>query len=211
MQKVKYGTFRFSAPQNLNPRLYPHLRIDGPTPEEVAPDTQKDIDLEIRTLVRNALDDARKVLTEHKNELQLLADTLLQKETMSVEEKLQSTSLEFETFCAGVRYQAMEHGEERIVALDLQNRKLIMKEPETEEETDTAEEEEKIRTSWTFPEEFSIALENDPGTESIELFRFFPDGGASGMRELVFRYKSMEKRYKISPLTGRLFAEESEE
>ena len=31
------------------------------------------------------------------------------------------------------------------------------------------------------------------------------------MRELVFRYKSMEKRYKISPLTGRLFAEESEE
>jgi cell division protease FtsH len=66
--------------------VHPHLRIDGPTPEEVAPDTQKDIDLEIRTLVRNALDDARKVLTEHKNELQLLADTLLQKETMSVEE-----------------------------------------------------------------------------------------------------------------------------
>lgn len=125
--------------------------------------------------------------------------------------KLQSTSLEFETFCAGVRYQAMEHGEERIVALDLQNRKLIMKEPEAEEETDPAEEEEKIRTSWTFPEEFSIALENDPGTESIDLFRFFPDGGASGMRELLFRYKSLEKRYKISPLTGRLFAEESEE
>ena len=66
--------------------VHPHLRIDGPTPEEVAPDTQKDIDLEIRTLVQNALNDARRVLTEHKTELQLLSDALLQKETMSVEE-----------------------------------------------------------------------------------------------------------------------------
>ena len=123
--------------------------------------------------------------------------------------KLQSTALEFETFCAGVRYQAMEHGEERIVSLDLQNRQLVMRKPEKEgeEEEDPAE----IRTRWTFPENFSLNMENDPGSELVELFRFFPDGGASGMRELVFRYKSLERKYKISPLTGRLFAEEMEE
>ncbi len=66
--------------------VHPHLRIDGPTPEEISPETQKEIDSEIRRLVNNALDDARKCLTEHKDELQKLADALLEKETMSVEE-----------------------------------------------------------------------------------------------------------------------------
>ena len=66
--------------------IHPHLRIDGPTPEEISPETQKEIDLEIRALVNNALADARKCLIEHKEQLQLLADALLEKETMSVEE-----------------------------------------------------------------------------------------------------------------------------
>ena len=66
--------------------VHPHLRIDGPTPEEVSPETQKEIDSEIRRLVNNALEDARKCLTEHKEELRKLADALLEKETMSVEE-----------------------------------------------------------------------------------------------------------------------------
>ena len=66
--------------------VHPHLRIDGPTPEEISPETQKEIDLEIRTLVNNALADARKCLLEHKEQLQILADALLEKETMSVEE-----------------------------------------------------------------------------------------------------------------------------
>ena len=121
--------------------------------------------------------------------------------------KLQSTALDFETFCAGVRYQAMEHGEERIVSMDPENRQLVMQKPQKEDE----EEEEDIRTRWTFPEEFSLELENDSGSELIELFRFFPDGGASGMRELVFKYHSFQKKYTLSPLTGRIYAEETEE
>ena len=64
--------------------------------------------------------------------------------------KLQSTALDFETFCAGVRYQAMEHGEERIVSLDLENRRLVMQTPRSGEE----DEQEEIRTKWTFPEKF---------------------------------------------------------
>ena len=66
--------------------VHPHLRIDGPTPEEISPDTQKEIDLEIRRLVNNAMDDARKCLSEHKDQLEKLADALLEKETMSVDE-----------------------------------------------------------------------------------------------------------------------------
>ena len=73
------------------------------------------------------------------------------------------------------------------------------------------EEEEDIRTRWLFPEEFSLELEQDSGSELVELFRFFPDGGASGMRELIFKYHTFQKKYIISPLTGRIFAEETEE
>ena len=123
--------------------------------------------------------------------------------------QLESTSLEFETFCAGVRYQAMEHGEERIVSLDLINHCLIMTKPVAEGEE--AEPLEEIRTKWSFPEDFSLEVENDSGEETFELFRFFPDGGASGMRELVFRYRSLVRKYTVSPLTGRLLLQESEE
>ena len=66
--------------------VHPHLRIDGPTPEEVSPDTQKEIDQEIRRLVNNALEDARNCLTAHKEQLEKLADALLERETMSVDE-----------------------------------------------------------------------------------------------------------------------------
>ena len=121
--------------------------------------------------------------------------------------KLQRTGLEFETFCAGVRYQAMEHGDERIVLLEPEKHRLIMQSPEDL----TAEEEPEIRTSWSFPEDFSLALQEDSGTEQIELFRFFPDGGAAGLRNLTFQYHNMERAYQISPLTGRLLLQEEEE
>lgn len=110
--------------------------------------------------------------------------------------KLQSTALEFETFCAGVRYQAMEHGEERIVSMDVENRQLLMLKPKTEEAEET---EEEIRTKWSFPEDFSLELEDDPGEGRIELFRFFPDGGAAGLRELVFKYQSFQKNMSSLP------------
>ena len=66
--------------------VHPHLRIDGPQPEQLAPETAREIDLEIRRLVNNAMDDARKCLSEHKDQLEKLAEALLEKETMSVDE-----------------------------------------------------------------------------------------------------------------------------
>ena len=44
-----------------------------------------------------------------------------------------------------------------------------------------------------------------------ELFRFFPDGGASGIRELTFSVKELKRSYRISPLTGQLSLMEVEE
>ena len=122
---------------------------------------------------------------------------------------LDSTSLDFEAFCAGVRYQAMEHGEERIVSLDPQNHRLVMLKPTekgSEEETSP-----EIRAKMSLPEEMTLDIENDSDEEYTELFRFFPDGGASGKRELIFRYNSLQRKYVISPLTGKLYVEETEE
>ena len=62
-----------------------------------------------------------------------------------------------------------------------------------------------------FVEEFDVIEENDSDEEYTELFRFFPDGGASGKRELIFRYNSLQRKFLISPLTGKLYIEETEE
>ena len=66
--------------------VHPHLRIDGPQPDQLAPETAREIDLEIRRLVNTAIDTAREVLTTHRDELEKLAETLLEKETLSIEE-----------------------------------------------------------------------------------------------------------------------------
>ena len=66
--------------------VHPHLRIDGPTPEQLAPETAREIDLEVRRLVKTALDEARNCLTEHRDELEKLAQALLEKETISIDE-----------------------------------------------------------------------------------------------------------------------------
>jgi cyclic dehypoxanthinyl futalosine synthase len=65
-----------------------------------------------------------------------------------------------------------------------------------DEESVELTDEEKILSHWKFPEEFSLDLEDETeDTEELELFRFFPDGGASGMRELTFSIKELKRRY----------------
>lgn len=128
--------------------------------------------------------------------------------------KLSSAGLAFETFCAGVRYQAQESGEDRIVYLDTGEAVLLVKTPlppdTREEDLPQEEEEARIIKRWHFPEGFTLdpeTLELPEGSEDeeeIELFRFFPDGGAAGMMELTFTFKELKRRYRISPLTGQM-------
>lgn len=66
--------------------IHPHLRIDGPTPEQLAPETAREIDLEVRRLIHTALQTARDVLTAHRDQLEKLAQALLEQETLSVEQ-----------------------------------------------------------------------------------------------------------------------------
>jgi len=66
--------------------IHPHLRIDGPQPDPISPETAREIDLEIRRLVETALNSARTCLQEHRDELEKLAQALLERETLSVDE-----------------------------------------------------------------------------------------------------------------------------
>ena len=65
---------------------HPHLRIDGPPADMPAPETAREIDLEVRRLVNEALQSARDVISSHRDELEKFAQALLERETMSVDE-----------------------------------------------------------------------------------------------------------------------------
>ncbi len=65
---------------------HPHVRIDMPPAESLSPETAREIDLEVRRLVENALNAARACLSEHRDELEKLAQALLERETLSIDE-----------------------------------------------------------------------------------------------------------------------------
>ena len=69
---------------DMNP--HPHVRIDAPPPDAMGQETAREIDLEIRRLVTNAHETAKKILADDRELLVKLAEELLKKETLSIEE-----------------------------------------------------------------------------------------------------------------------------
>ncbi len=63
-----------------------HVRIDMPQEEPCSQETSREVDLEIRRLVNEALENARSVLREFRGELEKLAQALLERETLSIDE-----------------------------------------------------------------------------------------------------------------------------
>ena len=65
----------------------------------------------------------------------------------------------------------------------------------------------KLDKSFTF--ETAEGVEGELGNgEELEVFRFFPDGGASGSHKLLLKLKGMQKVFHISKLTGRVLIDE---
>jgi len=67
-------------------RNHPLQRIDAPMPDSLGEATAREIDLEIRKLVSNALDGARRILHEKSADLELLAQALLERETLDIKD-----------------------------------------------------------------------------------------------------------------------------
>jgi cell division protease FtsH len=65
---------------------HPHMRIDGLPPDGISNETEREIDLEVRSLIKEAYDNAKSCLTEHRDELEKLTAALLEKETLSIDE-----------------------------------------------------------------------------------------------------------------------------
>ena len=65
---------------------HPHLRIDGPPPEGISDETAREIDIEVRRLISEATAATREILTTFRDQLEKLAEALLEKETLSAAE-----------------------------------------------------------------------------------------------------------------------------
>ena len=61
---------------------------------EVSPDTTKAVDDEVRRLVLEARDEVRELLTDHLDELDMLADALLQHETLDTDDAYEAVGLQ---------------------------------------------------------------------------------------------------------------------
>ena len=64
---------------------HPHMRIDGVPPEGISNETEREIDLEVRALVDEAYRSAKNCLTEHRDQLEKIAEALLEEETISID------------------------------------------------------------------------------------------------------------------------------
>jgi len=67
-------------------RTMPHIRLDMEPRDPLSPETVREIDMEIRKLVSDAHLRARNLLTQYRDQLEKLAQALLEKETMSIQE-----------------------------------------------------------------------------------------------------------------------------
>ena len=114
--------------------------------------------------------------------------------------QIEQSAAEFERFCSRVRYQAAENGGDRSVFFKAASRTFFMKNPDSEENGVP----EDAMFKWVLPEDFETdeSVFPDPSGEDVEIVRFFPDGGASGVRNITLRCGSFSKVISVSPLTG---------
>lgn len=127
--------------------------------------------------------------------------------------KLERIALEFQNFCARARFQAMESGSDRAVVWDRESERFLTIDP-GESEEDAAADENFESKSWRLPDDVRLdwdALAPDDDDFRIELFRFFPDGGACGQRKFILTYKETNLVLEISALTGAMRMRESVE
>lgn len=126
--------------------------------------------------------------------------------------KVENASLEFEAYCARVRYAAMESGSDRVVAFDPDARRFVAEDPAV-----AAGDEQPAVAVWELPADFELDTElekADVGEKgTVEVFRFFSDGSANASREFILRFGKLQRRFAVSPLTGLLLvnAEEVED
>ena len=117
---------------------------------------------------------------------------------------------DFRSLCSRVRYKAMEMGEDRMVVYDPEKRVFSMARPIRNQEEYMEYEDGFVPLEgarFELPEEFELTTdENRP----IEVFRFYPDGGASGKWNLTLAVagKDIAMEIGVAKLTGAVVSRE---
>ena len=143
--------------------------------------------------------------------------------------QFENSIMAFRQFCSAVRAQTVGSGQDRIIYYQPEERTFLAGaplEPEVDrdavillEAPDELPEDDEIETptnfaplKWLLPQDFAMHTDtfdlDNADDQRIELFRFFPDGSASGLRELKFQFRDWCRIITISPLTGRIMVEE---
>ena len=130
--------------------------------------------------------------------------------TDSTSRLIKRTTGEFRSLCSRVRYKAMEMGEDRMVVYDPEKRIFSMARPTQNLEEEMEYEDGFVPldgAKWELPEEFELTTdENRP----LEVFRFYPDGGASGKWNLTLAVagKDIAMEISVAKLTGAVISRE---
>ena len=130
--------------------------------------------------------------------------------TDSTSRLIKRTTGEFRSLCSRVRYKAMEMGEDRMVVYDPEKRIFSMARPTQNLDEEMEYEDGFVPldgAKWELPEEFELTTdENRP----IEVFRFYPDGGASGKWNLTLAVagKDIAMEIGVAKLTGAVVSRE---
>ena len=128
--------------------------------------------------------------------------------TDSTSRLIARSSNDFRSLCSRVRYKAMEMGEDRMVVYDPQQHMFYMARPVANEEEAMEYEDGFVivkSVKWELPEEFELTTEED---RPLEVFRFYPDGGASGRWQLNLVCKGHVMEISVAKLTGAVIARE---
>ena len=137
-----------------------------------------------------------------------LAITTIRRESMS--NLIKRTSSEFRSLCSRARYNAMESGQDRMVVYDPEKQMFFMARPTLNAEEDSEYEDGFVifeKDRWQLPEEFELTTEDN---HPFEVFRFYPDGGASGRWRLNLGCKDRDSgmSIEVARLTGTVTASE---
>ena len=121
--------------------------------------------------------------------------------TDSTSRLIKRSAADFRSLCSRVRYKAMEMSEDRIVVYDPEQRLFYMARPirNQEEELEYEYGFVPLKTAqWELPEDFELTTEDNA---PVEVFRFYPDGGASGT-SLTLGCKGHSVVIGVAKLTG---------
>ncbi|MBQ9755782.1 MAG: prepilin-type N-terminal cleavage/methylation domain-containing protein [Lentisphaeria bacterium] len=146
-------------------------------------------------------------------------------------QKMERSVHEISAFCARIRFRSAEEGRDWVLKFNPEERrfyatavaddqeqegfvpgdnsgKFLNEKKASGDEVPTLPRLDlKLDKSFTF--ETAEGVEGELGNgEELEVFRFFPDGGASGSHKLLLKLKGMQKVFHISKLTGRVLIDE---